>query len=197
MKIKRFINGALEANGYVIYEKNGGQAFIIDPGYNGKIYEDFVNEHNLELLGILLTHHHYDHIGAVEKIKSDTRVPVYLHRGDLPMYKGDVDIVLDGGEVIKFDNEELKVVHTPGHTKGGVCFLSEKSKVIFTGDTIFNVDIGRTDLPDDGEPYVMKDTMNDIVNTWSNEMTIYPGHGDSANMKFVRAHNTEFTDALD
>ena len=197
IKIKRFIGGALEANGYVIYHHDGGQGYIIDPGYNAGWYKDFLVEHDLHIKAILLTHHHYDHVGAVDKLRGDLNCPVYLHRADLPMYKGEVDRVLDGGEVLSFDDEELVVIHSPGHTKGGVCYFSERSRVVFTGDTIFNVDIGRTDLPGDGEPYVMKDTMNNVVNKWDNDIVIYPGHGDSANMKYVRKHNFEFIEALD
>lgn len=196
MKIERLIGGSLEANGYIIYDKDGGEAFIIDPGYNANRYIDFVKEHNLNVKGILLTHHHYDHVGAVDKVKNTLGVPVYIHRADLNEYKRNADILLDGGETLTFGDEELTVLSTPGHTAGGVCFFSEKSKVVFTGDTIFNIDIGRTDFSD-GSPWDMKDTMNDVINKWENDIVIYPGHGDSANMKFVRAHNTEFIEALD
>lgn len=196
MKIERLIGGSLEANGYIIYHQDGGEAFIIDPGYNPSRFIDFVETHNLKVKGILLTHHHYDHVGAVEKVKSTLGVPVYIHRADLNEYKRNADILLDGGETLTFDDEELTVLSTPGHTAGGVCFFSEKSKVVFTGDTIFNVDIGRTDFAN-GSPWDMKDTMNDVINKWGNDIVIYPGHGDSANMKFVRAHNTEFIEALD
>ena len=197
MKIERFMGGALEANGYIIYHHEKGQGYIIDPGYNADRYKKFVNGHDLKVKGILLTHHHYDHVGAVEKLAGDLDCPVYMHRGDLPMYKGSVDNVLEGGERLTFDDEDILVIHTPGHTKGGVCYFSEKNRVVFTGDTIFNVDIGRTDLSGDGEPYVMKDTMNDVINKWDNDIVIYPGHGDSANMKYVRRHNSEFVGALE
>lgn len=196
MKIQRLIGGSLEANGYIVFHHDGGEAFIIDPGYNGGKFIDFVKEHNLNVKGILLTHHHYDHVGAVEKVRTTLNVPVYLSRADTDQYKNTVDNILEGGETLKFDDEELKVINTPGHTAGGVCFFSEKSKVVFTGDTIFNIDIGRTDFAD-GSPWDMKDTMNNVINKWDNDIVIYPGHGDSANMKFVRAHNLEFIEALD
>lgn len=197
IKIKRFIGGSLEANGYIIYDKEGGDAYIIDPGYNAKWYTEFLAEHGLNAKGILLTHKHHDHVGASQKLRNDLGIPLYLHRADLPGYSGEVDIFLEDGQIITLGDEEIRVIHSPGHTKGGVCFYIEKSKLVFTGDTIFNVDIGRTDISGEGEPYVMKDTMNNIINKWTNDITIYPGHGDHANMKFVRANNREFTDALD
>ena len=87
------------------------------------------------------------------------------------------------------------VIHTPGHTRGGVCYFSEKSKVVFTGDTIFNVDIGRTDF-EDGSPDQMERSILDKINTWPNDIFIYPGHGDGCTMKKVRQINTEFLDVV-
>ena len=194
IKIKQFIEGSLEANGYVIYHKNGGECFIIDPGYNAKRYIKFISEEALKVKGILLTHYHYDHVGAVQRLKGDYGCPVFLHRQDINRYKGDVDIPLEGGEVLLLDDEKVEVLHTPGHTLGGVCYKLPESKVIFTGDTIFNVDIGRTDFVD-SDPYLMLDTMINVVNTWKNDYTLYPGHGESATMKYIRDYNLEFIDA--
>ena len=81
-------------------------------------------------------------------------------------------------------------------SKGGVCFYSEQSKLAFTGDTIFNVDLGRTDLAD-GSPSDMENSIRNIINLWSNEITIYPGHGDSCNMKYVRKYDQEFLDIVE
>jgi len=196
MKIKRLIGGNLESNGYVIYQKENGPCYIIDPGYNPDKFLKVIRENRLKLLGILLTHHHYDHVGGVEKIRGLTDCPVYLHRGDLDMYKGEVDVVLEDGDVLMLGDEEIKVLHTPGHTEGGVCFYAEKSKLTFTGDTIFNVDLGRTDLKD-GSDFKMEQSCRDVIDQWSNEITIYPGHGDSSTMKFVRKINQEFLDIVE
>lgn len=195
MKIKRIIGGNLESNGYIIYDKAGGECYIIDPGYTPEKYIKFVRETDLIPKGILLTHHHYDHVGGVTKIRDTFDCPVMLHKDDLDMYKEDVDRVLEDGEYLFFDEEKLKVIHTPGHTEGGVCYYSEKDKIAFTGDTIFNVDLGRTDLKD-GSETKMEETVKNILDKWSNEITIYPGHGDSCNMKFVRRYNLEFLDII-
>lgn len=191
MKIKRLIGGMLESNGYIIYQKTGGDCYIIDPGYQGERFLKVVSEEQLKIKGILLTHHHYDHVGAVEKIRQRTDCPVYLHREDMDMYKGTVDYPLEDGAVIMLESEEIQVMHTPGHTRGGVCFYSEKSKLVFTGDTIFNVDLGRTDL-EDGCEQDMAESCRNIINRWSNEIWIYPGHGDGCSMKKVRQTNAEF-----
>lgn len=195
MKIKRLIGGNLESNGYVIYDREQGECYIVDPGYNGDKFLNIVKELGLSLKGVLLTHHHYDHVGGVDKIKAITGCPVYIHRADSDMYKKSADILLENGDKLTLGDEEIKVIHTPGHTRGSVCFYSEQSKLAFTGDTIFNVDLGRTDLAD-GSPTDMEYSIRDIIDLWSNEITIYPGHGDSCNMKYVRKYNQEFLDII-
>ena len=132
MKIKRFIGGMLESNGYVIYSEDGGSCFIIDPGYNGSVFTEYVKEHGLSPKGILLTHNHYDHVGAVERVKDELGCPVYMHRADCDDYKKNVDVYMEDGDVLDLDGEEIKIVSTPGHTKGSVCFVSEKSRAAFT-----------------------------------------------------------------
>ena len=193
MKIKRFIGGMLESNGYVIYQRDGGEAFVIDPGYNPGVFTDYIKAHGLMLKGILLTHHHYDHVGAFERIRAESDCPVYLHRRDCDMYRKKVDVYMEDGDVIDLEGEAITVINTPGHTKGSVCFLSEKSRVCFTGDTVFNVDLGRTDL-EDGSEKDMRETILNIIDKLPNDIMIYPGHGDGCTMKKVRQINAEFLD---
>lgn len=196
MKIQRFTGGILESNGYVLYQSEGQTSYIIDPGYNSKVYLDYLKKNNLKLEGILLTHHHYDHTGAVDRIKKELECPVYLHRADCDMYKKPVDVYMEDGDVIDLGGEKLTVISTPGHTRGSVCFFSAKSRVSFTGDTIFNVDLGRTDL-EDGSEEEMRHSIIDIIDKWDNDIMIYPGHGDGCTMKKVRKINKEFKDIIE
>ncbi|GAB1476667.1 MBL fold metallo-hydrolase [Bacillota bacterium] len=191
MKIKRLIGGNLESNGYIIYDKEKGSCYIVDPGYEPKRYIKELEQMDLRVLGILLTHHHYDHVGAVDGIVQRFDCPVYLHREDCDSYGKPVDAALEHCRTIMLGDEVIQVIHTPGHTKGSVCFYSEKSKLAFTGDTIFNVDLGRTDLAD-GSPVHMEESILNIISKWGNDITIYPGHGDHATMKYVRNHNQEY-----
>lgn len=191
MKIKRFIGGNLESNGYVIYQAAGGECFVIDPGYNYRVFQQYIDENGLKLKGILLTHHHYDHVGAVDKLKDVYGCPVYLHRGDEALYGKRVDCLMEDGDTFDLEGETIEVISTPGHTKGSVCFYSQKSRLAFTGDTIFDVDIGRIDLEGGCE----EDMINSIlgkVDRWENDVFIYPGHGDGCTMKKVREKNDEF-----
>jgi len=196
MLIKRLVGGALESNGYIIYKKEGKDCYIIDPGYHPEKFIKAIKELKLSVLGILLTHHHYDHVGGVAKIREMKACQVYLHREDADMYRDEVDIMMEGGDEIILGDEVIKVLHTPGHTLGSVCFYSEKTKAAFTGDTIFNVDLGRTDFRD-GSASKMENSIRNIINKWDNEVMIYPGHGDPCSMKFVRKVNREFLDIVE
>ncbi len=195
MKIKIFTGGLLESNGYVIYQEKGGSCYVIDPGNSSKTFIKYIEDMKLDLKGILLTHHHSDHVAAVKKLAAHFGCPVSLHYQDMDYYRDSVDMPLEDGMVFDLDGEKIRVIHTPGHTAGGACFYSEKSKLVFTGDTIFDTDLGRTDLPGGSEKELIR-TCRDIIDKWSNEIFIYPGHGPSCNMKKVRKYNMEFIDRV-
>lgn len=191
MEIKRFVGGTLEANGYVVYNKQGGYGLIIDPGYNPKNYLDFFKEKDLKLLGILLTHLHHDHVGASDRLAKALNCKVYMHTLDAYDYRGQVDVYLNHGDLIDLEGDSWQVLHTPGHTRGGICLYSDKYKVAFSGDTIFDTDLGRSDLPG-GSEKEMGESIRGVIDKWSNEVVIYPGHDAKATMKFVRQYNKEF-----
>ena len=191
MKIERFIGGSLLANGYVIYQRSGGECYIIDPGYTPRRYVDFVNKNELTPAGIILTHLHSDHAGAADALRDAFGCPVYMHSADACVYRGHVDKEIDDGFVFDLEDEKLRAISTPGHTKGSICLLSEKSRVCFTGDTLFDTDLGRSDLAG-GSESDMKHTICDVVDKWDNDIFIFPGHEDGCNMKNVRKYNSEF-----
>lgn len=191
MKIERFIGGSLLANGYVIYQRDGGDCYIIDPGYTPRRYVDFVNKKKLVPAGIILTHLHSDHAGAADALHDAFGCPVYMHSADACVYRGHVDKEIEDGFTFDLEGEKLRTLSTPGHTKGSICLLSEKSRVCFTGDTLFDTDLGRSDLAGGSEPD-MKRSICDVVDKWDNDIFIYPGHENGCNMKNVRKYNTEF-----
>lgn len=196
LKIKRIVGGSLESNCYIIRTTDGKDCYIIDPGYNPKKIAEFVEKEGLTCKGILLTHHHHDHVGGAAKLADLFACPIMIHEMDRYLYKGRVDRMLRDGDTLDLSGEVLDILHTPGHTAGSICIRSEKSKVIFTGDTIFDTDLGRTDLMD-GSPSDMIDTCRLVIDKWSNEYTIYPGHDTSATMKQVRIYNEEFLACLE
>ena len=195
MEIKRFVGGILEANGFVISDPQSRQCYIIDPGYKPKVFAQYIEKEGLQPLGILLTHHHSDHTGAASQTGKNLDCPLYMHRADCDLFGEPVDVYLEGGESLTLGEEKFTVIHTPGHTKGSVCFMFRKSRICFTGDTVFNVDLGRTDLADGSEDEMINSIIN-VVDRWPGDITIYPGHGDSCTMKTVRRINTEFIEII-
>lgn len=195
MRIKRLIGGELMANGYIISDEQGGECYIIDPGYDYKDYVKYIRENNLRLKAILLTHHHYDHTGAVGSLKSVFDVPVCIHSRDMSIdvYRRKPDVFLADGDILMLGDERIEVINTPGHTHGSVCFFAGASSLAFTGDTIFNVDLGTTELAD-GSAEEMRASILNIIDKWSDDITIYPGHGDECTMGYVRKINKEFID---
>jgi len=200
MNIERIVCGSLEANCYIIYRKDGGAAYIIDPGYDVDRTRDFVKRRKLGVKAVLLTHTHYDHSGKAGALAGFFGVDVCAQREELDHYKDkagglSVSRLFEGGETLDLDGEEIDVLHTPGHTAGGLCYYSEKSRVAFTGDTIFNVDLGYTHFAG-GSAARMKESLRNVVDKWGNDVKIYPGHGDPATMKYVREVNREFLDMV-
>ena len=191
MKIERIVQGSLESNCYIIYHKEGCECYIIDPGYNAAKIIKHIESKELKPKGILLTHMHHDHVGAVHGIKAKFDVPTYMHAQDAQEYKGHIDVLLYGGEELDLEGETIKILHTPGHSHGSICIMCEESKACFTGDTIFDIDLGRTDF-NCGSQKEMEDSIRNVISKWDNSITIYPGHDISATMKQVRKYNTEY-----
>ena len=209
MEIKRIIGGILMANCYIISPAaEQAPCFIIDPGYDPHKIIKYIQKCGLKPEGILLTHHHVDHSGNAAYLRKELDCPIMIHREDADRFREGADILLEDGEVLTLTNGDgkdggdtkgkgikLVVLHTPGHTRGGVCLMSERERICFTGDTIFNVDLGRTDL-DDGSYEEMVCSIRDVVEKWGNDITIYPGHGDPASMKTVRKINLEYLEII-
>lgn len=195
MVIKRFVSGNLESNGYIIFQKGGQNCYIIDPGYNPKKFIEYIRESELNPQGILITHGHYDHTGAAEGISAEFDTPVYIH--ELDAFELDLPNLrtMKDGDTFDLDGETLEIISTPGHTHGSVCIMSKKSRACFTGDTLFDTDLGRNDF-DGGSEKEMKASIINIIDKWENDITIYPGHDTGCTMKKVRIYNKEFNAIL-
>ena len=164
MKVMRFPLGALFANGYLVYDEDGN-AFFVDPGGDPDDVIAVIEGNSLELKIILLTHGHVDHIAGVKALQDRYDCPVAVHEDDFGMLANPMknlsqfageSVKVDGrvkplsdGESIKIGSILIRVIHTPGHTQGSVCYLAshEGEELLFSGDTIFALSVGRTDLP--------------------------------------------------
>ena len=207
MLIETFIVGMYETNCYIIYDEKNLEACIIDPGDEAKRLIKFIDSKNLVLNSIVLTHYHYDHIVAVEELKKKYGSQIYCHKKEVEGLKdahinGSIigkkkaieitsDKLLSDGNVISIGQIDLEVIHTPGHTPGGICLKVKDKNIIFTGDTIFSDDLGRTDLIG-GSEEVLKKTITNKVSKWQDNIIIYPGHGDICSMKEVRGRKIQY-----
>lgn len=191
LKVYRIVSGVLEENGYVIYHEKGGECFIIDPGGHVPEFIGFIRANALEPKGVLLTHNHSDHTARADIVAAELGIPVYMHPLDAKKYRGRVDCMFTDGDKLFVDHEEICVLHTPGHTCGSVCLMARESRMCFTGDTIFDTDLGRTDLSG-GSEAEMERTIRNIVSKWDGDIEIYPGHDSGCTMKAVHMYNSEY-----
>ncbi len=195
MVIKRFVCGYLKENGYVVYDEDEKVGYLVDPGYRPKLYLDFIKENNLDILGILLTHSHSDHIGAVKGIKEKLDIKAYMHPEDAKLVSKFDTVDISEGDIFKFPSGDFKVLETPGHSCGSVMYLNEAEDLVFTGDTIFSNEIGETGFAG-GSPNDMANTLHRLDNLFTDDTMLYPGHGSRAKMCYVRKENLEYIDGL-
>jgi len=199
MLLKKIIVGDLEENCYIIADDNTSNAIIIDPGDDYERIQKFLDQNKLNPRFIINTHGHADHIGADDKFG----LPVYIHKLDaqsladpsknLSYFTGtpfSLSILkvknLENGEVIKLDSLLLEVIHTPGHTPGGICLKVDN--LVFTGDTLFFGGVGRTDFPGASEQQLIA-SIRDRLLSLDDETIIYPGHGPSSTIGNEKRRN--------
>ena len=200
MIIKTFVEAPIENNNYLIIDEDSKEAVLVD--CSGEILEKIepiLQEKNAVLKYILLTHGHFDHItGITENLGSK----VLMHNADmnwvnninqyLPMLGlpampiPHINEFISDNQVLKIGQTDIKVIHTPGHTQGGVCFLIENS--LFSGDTIFKESVGRCDL-EGGDFEQLSESIETKIFTLPDEITIYPGHGPKTTVKWEKQHN--------
>ena len=202
MKIETFPVGIIDTNCYVVTDENSGESLVVDPGDMSAELESTLDGKDIKY--ILLTHGHYDHILAAAGLKQKTGAPVAigkedadcLHDDDLsraglhfPLLQQKIhaDILLSDGSKLDFGGKKINVIHTPGHTPGGVCYIFEDERVIFSGDTLFRLSAGRTDF-ETGSDYDMALSLKTLASL-SGDYAVYPGHGPATTLDFERKHN--------
>ena len=198
--------GALSTNCYILACENTLEAAIIDPGDEPDRILNQINENKLTIKYIINTHGHWDHIGAVESIKNKVGAEILIHKEDNHMLQDEhknlagllgitepapkADMLLKEEDTIEVgDSIKLNVLHTPGHTPGSMCLLSDNC--IFTGDTVFTGSVGRTDLPG-GSYETIVDSVRNKIKILPDELVVYPGHGPKTTIKAEKENNPFF-----
>lgn len=201
MIIKRLVVGPLEENTYIIGDENTRQAIVIDPGDEPDRILDLVKNDGLEVNAIICTHAHFDHVGASSEIKDATGAKILMHKDDLESYSlakdqaafwgysvDDLpkpDGFIDEGDEIKVGDLRFRVMHTPGHSLGGICLYGEG--IAITGDTIFQGSVGRTDFPG-GSIDKLKESFKRLL-ALPEETKILSGHGPETTVGIERKTN--------
>lgn len=202
MIFEKVVVGLYAVNCYIIGDENTKDAVIVDPGENADQILSIVNKHSLNVKHIILTHAHGDHIGALDVIKSKTNAPIHIHENDEKMLmdkhknfttmmggKGieiKADHLLSDGDIIKVGDLELEIIHTPGHSMGGICILVEN--ILISGDTLFAGSIGRTDL-EGGNYSKLIQSIKEKLMVLEDSITVLPGHGPSSTIGRERLSN--------
>ncbi len=191
MKLQRIIVGSLRVNAIVLAKNN--KAIVVDAGDEECKIIDYLEKNNLKPVLLMNTHAHFDHIGAVEALRTKYNIDFLLHKDDEELmqkgneplslyYSGEVVAIpqkvnyLEDGQTIDFEGEKINVLHTPGHTRGSVCFYIPSIKSVLTGDTLFNKAIGRSDF-EGGDIKVLENSIKSKLLTLANETVVVSGHG--------------------
>jgi len=202
IKVKKIVSGALEVNCYIVYDSCSLNAAIIDPGEDGAKVISQIEDGGFKPEMLINTHGHYDHILSDEEIRKKYKIPLAVHKDEAVMLKNPSsnasiffsdkpvsvetpEILLSDGDEIKLSFASFKVIHAPGHTKGGICLLFDG--FVFTGDTLFAGTVGRTDLPEGDYSQLLASL--EKLKKLNPSIVVYPGHGSITTMANELRHN--------
>lgn len=202
MIIKQFTLGQLENNVYLVMDEKTKKAVLIDASAMSPEIVQTVKELGAKVQYILLTHGHFDHVMGVNALKKALNTEAVIHKDDLAISDnvneftrlfglpdGEVpkyELYINDGDVITVGDMKIKVIHTPGHTEGGVCYLIEDT--MFSGDTLFKESVGRTDLFG-GSFEKLSDSIKNKLFKLKNDIKVYPGHGPMTTIGHEKKYN--------
>ncbi len=203
MTVERFVVGLLSTNCYVV-ASDEKEAVVIDPGDESEIIFKYIQDKNLKLKYIILTHAHFDHVNGANELAKKTKASICVHKNDVQLLlsgssgglflgflvkgEGITEKIfeLEEGQVLKAGSLEFKVMHTPGHTSGSISVLVDN--LLFSGDLLFEGSIGRTDLPGGSQDLLFK-SLKEKIFPLDDSVIIYPGHGGKTTIGKEKRYN--------
>lgn len=206
MRINKLVVGPVTTNCYIVSNENTKEAIIIDPGAEPDRIMRKVEEEGVLVKAILLTHGHFDHVMAVNELKNRCHAKVYVGEEDADLmenpdenvsamfgqpYIARADETLRDGEQLQMAGFSIEVLHTPGHTKGGVCYYFKDEGVLFCGDTVFFQSVGRTDFPT-GNSRILSESIQNKIFSLPDDVQLFTGHGESTTVGYEKKYNLFF-----
>jgi glyoxylase-like metal-dependent hydrolase (beta-lactamase superfamily II) len=202
--IESLVVGNLQTNCYIVADDQSAVAIVIDPGGDAPAILDTIERHNWTVRMVVNTHGHFDHIMANKAIVEATGAPLAVHADDAPMLTNPMrsfsvfagmlspsqapTVELTEGSVVEVGSIKLTVLHTPGHSPGSISLYNAGEKVVFSGDALFQMGIGRTDFPGGSMPVLLK-SIREKLFTLPDDTVVYSGHGPSTTIGYERANN--------
>lgn len=203
IKIGRMVVGAVQTNCYFLQNVETNEVIVIDPAdKGGKIYEELTNR-GYKIQAILLTHGHFDHVMGVDELRKLSGAKVYLgeqeekliSNADLNVsamfgtpYTTTADIFVKDGQVLELAGMKIQVIHTPGHTAGGVSYYLEEEGILICGDTLFLESVGRTDFPTSSTAE-LRASIREKLFLLPDDVYVYPGHGSTTTIEHEKENN--------
>lgn len=201
IQVKHLVLGDIYTNTYILKDEDTSQLAVVDPAVCTDALVSLIEELGGDLRYIFLTHGHFDHIGGVGALLEHFDAKVTLCEKELPLINDpelngsawnnltvnqvNVDIALSDGDTIKLGDSELRFIHTPGHTMGSGCYVVDE--LMFSGDTLFYLSIGRTDFPT-GDSSVMMSSLKRLADL-DTDYVVLPGHSEMTKLSFEKKHN--------
>ena len=202
-EVLRYIVGPVCTNCYLLVNHKTGELLVVDPGDQAKLIEKQIEKTGAKPVAILLTHGHFDHAGAAEELADKYQISIYAHEaeketledpglnlcgmiGEHKVYHA--DIFVKDEEVLNLAGFSIRVFFTPGHTIGGCCYYIADEKILFSGDTLFQESVGRTDFPRGSASDLIR-AIREKLMPLPDDVTVYTGHDESTLIGYERMHN--------
>ena len=202
-EVLRYIVGPVCTNCYLLVNHKTGELLVIDPGDQAQLIEKQIEKTGAKPVAILLTHGHFDHAGAAEELADKYQISIYAHEaeretledpglnlcgmiGEHKVYHA--DIFVKDEEVLNLAGFSIRVFFTPGHTIGGCCYYIADEKILFSGDTLFQESVGRTDFPRGSASDLIR-AIREKLMPLPDDVTVYTGHDESTLIGYERMHN--------
>ena len=204
LRLESLVLGPVQTNCYFAMNRETKELFLVDPADHAERISERVDMLQACPKAILLTHGHFDHIGAVRAVADHYGIPVFIEKEEAPLLEDAslnasllmmgkaqsvrADRLLSDGETLQIAGFTVQVLHTPGHTAGGACFYLPEEEVLFSGDTLFCGSVGRTDLPT-GSMRELRKSLHEVLYRLPDTTMVFPGHGESTDIAFEKKYN--------